>query len=174
MSLSFDDIDWETWTAQQVATLLFVIRDGNILLIHKKRGIGAGKINGPGGRVGLGEQPIEAAVREVVEELRVTPVGVERIGEVLFQVRGDISIHIHVFRASDCVGAPQETDEAVPLWTPLDQIPFDQMWDDDRLWFPYLLEGQPFQMRTLFDGEVMIGHQLVPLPGTGSIPAPRG
>jgi 8-oxo-dGTP diphosphatase len=43
---------------------LFVIRDGHILLIHKKRGLGAGKINGPGGRIDLGESPQECAVRK--------------------------------------------------------------------------------------------------------------
>jgi len=34
---------------------LFVIRAGQMLLIHKKRGLGAGKINGPDGRLDLGE-----------------------------------------------------------------------------------------------------------------------
>ncbi|MBT4161861.1 MAG: NUDIX hydrolase, partial [Gammaproteobacteria bacterium] len=44
-------IDWENWEPEEVATLLFVVRDGRVLLIRKKRGLGAGKINGPGGRL---------------------------------------------------------------------------------------------------------------------------
>ncbi|MGD2110491.1 MAG: NUDIX domain-containing protein, partial [Phycisphaerae bacterium] len=63
--------DWSTWRPRQTATLLFVIRAGEILLIRKKRGLGAGKINGPGGRVDPGETPREAAIREVQEELHV-------------------------------------------------------------------------------------------------------
>ncbi len=45
-----DKYDWNDWNGEVVATLLFVIQDGNILLIEKKRGHGAGKVNGPGGK----------------------------------------------------------------------------------------------------------------------------
>ena len=157
---NFDSIDWATWTPAEQATLLFVVDDDKVLLIEKKRGIGAGKINGPGGRVDQGESPMEAAVREVEEELRVTPIGVRKVGEVLFQVLDGVSIRIHVFRAEDCRGEPTETEEAVPMWTPLDTIPFDRMWEDDHLWFPRVLSGPPFEMRTLFDGDKMVGHDL--------------
>jgi 8-oxo-dGTP diphosphatase len=39
--------------AEDGATLLFAIRDNPVLCIRKKHGLGAGKINGPGG-LGLG------------------------------------------------------------------------------------------------------------------------
>jgi hypothetical protein len=44
-------IDWATWQPSQRATLLFILREEKILLIHKLRGFGAGKINGPGGKI---------------------------------------------------------------------------------------------------------------------------
>ena len=40
----FDAIDWEAWEPRERATLLFVIRGGMMLLIHKKKGLGAGKM----------------------------------------------------------------------------------------------------------------------------------
>lgn len=43
------------WTPDILATLMFVVQDGKILLIRKKRGIGAGKVNGPGGKFEPGE-----------------------------------------------------------------------------------------------------------------------
>jgi 8-oxo-dGTP diphosphatase len=55
-------MDWSTWTPRDRAVLLFVIRGGQALLIRKKRGLGAGKINAPGGRIEAGESPEEAAV----------------------------------------------------------------------------------------------------------------
>ena len=73
---SLEDVDWERWEPRQRATLLFVVRRDEILLIHKKRGLGAGKINGPGGRLEPGETPLACAIREVEEELCVTPEGV--------------------------------------------------------------------------------------------------
>ena len=38
----FEDIDWATWKPVETATLVFVQRDDEILLIRKKRGLGAG------------------------------------------------------------------------------------------------------------------------------------
>jgi 8-oxo-dGTP diphosphatase len=158
--MNFDDVDWSTWTPQQRATLLFVIRDGQILLIHKKRGLGAGKINGPGGRIDPGETPEQCAVREVQEELLVTPTGLKAGGELLFQFVDGLSLHGYVFTATGCNGEPRETDEAVPLWTPLDRIPYERMWADDRIWLPLMLEGCPFTGRFLFDKDAMLGYDV--------------
>ena len=155
-----EDVDWENWQAQQPATLLFVVREGQVLLIKKKRGLGAGKINGPGGRLDSGESPLQGAIREVQEELGVTPLDVEYCGELSFQFVDGLSIHVAVFRAADCEGAPQETAEAVPLWTPLEQIPFEKMWADDRHWIPLMLARQKFRGRFLFDGEAMLGYEI--------------
>ena len=65
--------DWSTWTPKDTATLLFVLRGDEVLLIRKKRGLGAGKYNGPGGRLEPGETALACAVREVEEELCITP-----------------------------------------------------------------------------------------------------
>ena len=158
---SVAEIDWQNWRPVDKGTILFVINDAQILLIHKKRGLGAGKINGPGGRLDDGETPSECAVREVEEELRISPTGVTEGGELQFQFIDGYSIHVWVFRASGFVGTPEETDEADPLWTPIDEIPYDRMWPDDRIWLPLLLEGQPFLGRFVFDGDVMLDHHLI-------------
>jgi 8-oxo-dGTP diphosphatase len=155
-----EEIDWKAWVPQQRATLLFVIRGGQILLIRKKRGLGAGKINGPGGRIDPGETPLEAAIREVQEELCVTPTGVRDCGELRFQFLDGLSIHGYVFTATDCDGEPQETEEATPLWTPIDAIPYDEMWADDWLWYPLMLAGTRFDGRFLFDGDRMLGFEV--------------
>ena len=55
--MKINDVDWSNWTPEQTATLMFVIDDNRVLLIRKKRGLGAGKINGPGGRLEEGETP---------------------------------------------------------------------------------------------------------------------
>jgi 8-oxo-dGTP diphosphatase len=144
-----------------------VIRGGYVLLIRKKRGLGQGKINGPGGRLEHGETPTEGACREVEEELRVTPTGIEHRGELSFQFVDGYSIHASVFVASGCIGDPQETDEAAPLWTPVDQIPYEQMWADDALWLPILLEGRHFAGRFVFDGDTMLSHELAEAAVTG-------
>jgi len=149
-------VDWARWSPRERATLLFVVRGGEILLIRKKRGLGAGKINGPGGRLEAGETARACAVREVEEELRVTPFRVRACGELDFQFLDGLSIHVSAFRAGGCSGEPRETAEAIPLWTPIDAIPYEQMWADDPLWLPHLLAERRFAGRFLFDGDRML------------------
>ena len=154
------DIDWDTWEAKDPATLVFVVKDGRILLIRKKRGLGAGKINAPGGRLEPGETPLEAAVREVQEELCITPLDLTYSGENLFQFVDGYSIHVHVFKAGDYEGEPTETDEASPIWSNLDAIPYEEMWEDDKLWVPLVLDGTRFYGRYLFDDDIMLDYAL--------------
>ena len=155
-----EEIDWGCWRARDPATLVFVVQNGSILLIRKKRGLGAGKINGPGGRVEPGESPMEAAVREAEEELTITPLGLRFAGQNRFQFIDGYSIHVHVFSASDYRGEPRETAEAVPLWYPTDGIPYHEMWEDDRLWIPHLLEGRHFNGRYVFEGDTLLDYRL--------------
>lgn len=150
---SISPINWKTWTGEMLATLVFIIRDGQVLLIEKKRGLGAGKINGPGGKIDPGETPLEAAIRETQEELHVTPIHPKKIGELQFSMTDCPDIHCHVYRADDFIGTPTETDEAVPVWTSLDAIPYERMWEDDRYWLPLLLDNQTFIGRFIFEGE---------------------
>jgi 8-oxo-dGTP diphosphatase len=160
MAARFEDIDWTAWTPHEQATLLFVRQADRVLLIRKKRGLGAGKINGPGGRIDPGESPRECAIREVQEELLITPIGVEARGELAFQFVDGYALYVHVFSAIGREGEPQETDEAAPFWFRLDAIPFDEMWADDRLWFPHLLSGAFFRGRFLFAGDTLLGHEI--------------
>jgi 8-oxo-dGTP diphosphatase len=154
------DIDWVNWKPTERATLLFVIRDGRILLIHKKRGLGAGKINGPGGRLEPGETPLACAIREVQEELRINAKDVRWAGTLRFQFADGYSLHGEVFTAGDFEGTPTETDEAIPLWFKLDELPYGRMWADDKLWMPLMLAGRKFDGRFIFDGETMLDAEV--------------
>ncbi len=160
LPLRASDLDWKAWKPRERATLVFVLRDRHVLLIHKKRGLGAGKINGPGGRLEPGESAEACACRELEEELHVSPVGLLAMGELLFQFLDGYGLHCTVFRASDCVGDPVETDEATPLLTPVDAIPYDRMWADDSLWLPLLLAGVRFRGRFVFDRDTMLDHDV--------------
>ena len=142
--------NWAIWQPRVRATLLFIVREGKILLIRKKRGFGAGKINGPGGKVDSDETPLQSALRETFEELGVTPLDTEQRGVTV------ISGRVHDFE-----GEPRETDEAAPLWTPLDAIPYDKMWADDRYWLPLLIHGARFTGFFEFDGEQLLHRKVV-------------
>ena len=152
---------WNNWQPRERATLCFLIQDGKILLIRKKRGLGAGKINGPGGRIEPSEEPHECAVRETSEEVGLTPLDVQNRGELHFQFADGYSLHCTVFVAYEYTGELVETDEALPIWTPLESIPYEEMWADDIHWLPGVVSGGTFRGYFHFDGEKMLSKYLV-------------
>ena len=156
------DIEWSSWQAKDPATLVFVFRDDEILLINKKTGLGKGKVNGPGGKVEPGETPEAAAVRECHEELNIRVSKLEYCGEHRFQFVDGYSIHVWAYRTRDFEGIPTESREASPLWTRMDQIPFEKMWEDDKYWLPMVIRGERFQARWIFDGDHMVDYEIVP------------
>jgi 8-oxo-dGTP diphosphatase len=157
---SLDAVDFDRWRPDSVATLLFVVRGGEILLIRKLRGHGAGKINGPGGMVERGETPRACALREIEEEVAVAALGEYPLVELRFQNTDGSSMLGFAFRADACRGIPRETAEAVPFWCPLDRVPYDSMWDDDRIWLPYLYDGTPLIGEFLMHDDRLIAHRL--------------
>ena len=140
-------------------TLALATRDGNILLGMKKRGFGAGRWNGFGGKVKAGESLEAAAKRETVEECGIDIIALEAVGIHEFEFSskpGDV-LEVHVFRIDAWNGEPVETEEMRPKWFPIQAIPYDQMWPDDRLWLPFFLEGKKFRTRFLFgEGDIVL------------------
>ena len=157
-------IDWTTWIPRERANLCFIVKDGRVLLIRKKRGLGAGKINAPGGKLEPGETALDSAIRETREEIGVTPLQVVERGVVRFQFTDGYSLHCTVFLAAGLAGSPIETAEAVPMWFALDAVPYSEMWEDDQHWLPHVLGGGTMQGWFEFDGERMLSMRVEKLP----------
>lgn len=147
--------------------LCFVLDEAGrrVLLIAKKRGMGAGKWNGPGGKLEAGETSAQAAVRETREETGISPVGACQVGLLEFRfAQGSSSWdnNCRIFRALDHAGTlGPETDECAPAWVPLNAIPYEQMWEDDRSWLPSLLAGRPFHRVYVFGADDVLKGELV-------------
>jgi len=157
--LNLDTID-DNWQATDKATLLFVLKEDDVLLIRKKRGLGAGKINGPGGKLEPGETPRQCAMREVREELCISVLDAQPCGELRFQFTDGYSIHVYVFTSTRFEGEPTETDEAVPLWFKRSEIPYVEMWADDRIWLPRVLDGASVTGKFIFSKDILLGHEV--------------
>ena len=154
---SLEQID-SNWEAVDKATLLFVVQNDKVLLIRKQRGLGAGKINGPGGKLESAETAQACAHREVFEELCIAVTESSNQGRLRFQFIDGYSIDVQVFVTSAYEGTPTETDEAIPLWFNIDDIPYEEMWADDRIWLPRVLSGERVDGRFLFDEDRLLEH----------------
>lgn len=153
-------IDWRVWEPTERAVLSFIRDSGKLLLIHKKKGLGAGKINAPGGRIAPGETPRQAAIRETIEEVHMEPKNPQKRGELFFQFKDGYKLHGEVFFSTEFTGTPDETEEAGPFWCGIDDIPYDEMWEDDRYWLPLALSGTPFKAYFIFDNDRMVDKKI--------------
>ena len=147
---------------KKVLTLCLILDGQNILLGMKKRGFGAGRWNGFGGKVAEGETIEEAARREVREEAGVEVGELEKVGLLEFEFQGNPeTLEVHVFRPDGFSGEPSESEEMRPQWFAVDEIPYDDMWPDDKLWFPLFFAGKKFKGRFLFgEADVILKQEL--------------
>lgn len=151
------DYDWTTYTPDDRAVLCFLRRDpDDVLLIRKKRGLGAGKINAPGGKLEDGETPQHTAIRETEEEVGLRPEDPAHHGTLRFAFTDGYRLEVSVFVAYTWSGVLTETDEAVPFWVTEEKIPFHEMWEDDAFWLPEILGGSSVEAEMLFDEDRML------------------
>ena len=147
-----------------VCTLL-LLRDNDavagprLLLGMKQRGFGKGKYNGFGGKVEPGESVLACALREMREEsgLGISPSDTAHVGflSFTFESTPGEELHAHVFTAQGGAhtGVPVATEEMAPRWFSLrEPLPYADMWADDALWMPLLLEGSRFRGSFHFRG----------------------
>ncbi|MCU0151419.1 8-oxo-dGTP diphosphatase [Curtobacterium poinsettiae] len=138
--------------------VVYLLRDGEagpeVLLGEKRRGLGTGRLVGPGGKRESGETAVETAVREVREEvgLRLDAVDLEARGtlDYRFPYRPSWSQVSDVFVCRRWQGDPSGSDELEPRWIPVDAVPYDAMWDDARYWLPGVLAGGNVRARFTF------------------------
>lgn len=135
-------------------TLLFLLKNNQILLAMKKRGFGAHRWNGVGGKIEPGETIERAAIRECQEEIGVTPHNLEKVAHHTFYVPNlpaSDGFICHAFTTRVWQGEPIETDEMAPKWFTYNTIPYDKMWQDDRHWLPHVLNGKKLVGKFTFD-----------------------
>lgn len=133
-----------------VGTLCYIIKYGKVLLIKRKKGIGTGLWNGPGGKVNSDEDIKDAAKRETYEEVNVVPERPVKVGMLKFHFPND-EWNVHVFVADDFDGIEKETEEAAPKWFKIDRVPYGEMWPDDKVWMPMMFGGKKFAGTVHFD-----------------------
>lgn len=150
------------------ATLCFLLeKEGvgpkRICLAMKKRGFGAGRWNGAGGKV-MGDETIEETTRrETLEEFGVQVVGLTKVARLTFQFPHNPSWDqvVHVFITSSWEGDPQESEEMQPRWFEISDIPFPEMWPDDPIWLTQVLAGKNVLATFTFgEGDVILRHEM--------------
>ena len=149
-----------TDSSLKILTLCLVCTQTHVLLAMKKRGFGAGRFNGFGGKVEPGETVEVAAAREMMEEGNIEPVSMQKVGLLTFTfLESTNELEVHVFKVIDFTGDPTESEEMKPQWFAWSDIPNKQMWVDDEYWLPFVQAGQCFTGAFLLDAPATPEHQ---------------
>ena len=147
------------------ATLCLIRNGDNLLLAMKKRGFGVGKWNGVGGKPEVTDKDIAAtAFRETKEEIGVEIEDFKKVAVLRFTFpykdqKADWDQDVHVYLATSWKGEPKETEEMKPQWFNISNLPYQEMWDDDKLWLPHVLAGKKVNAEFVFEeGEIINNH----------------
>lgn len=150
-------------------TMFSIYNDTHILLGEIiKEGKLKGMFNGFGGKVEAGESIQKAAERELQEEAGITPLDTKRRGIISFEFEeggnpfeGAPDVEMHVFSATKFEGQPSQSREMNPTWFLHGDVPYDNMWPDDRYWLPLIFQGKNFTGKFLLkDPKTIISHNL--------------
>lgn len=95
-----------------------------------------------------GEAPKTCAVREVLEETRLTVKELEQVATVHFykydrRVSPDWTVSVFLSRSFE--GIPTSGREGIVSWFNVNGLPFDEMWEDDQYWVKLALEGRKLE-----------------------------
>jgi mutator protein MutT len=143
--------------ARKQTTLCYLVRPGEVLLGMKKRGFGAGKWNGVGGKVEAGESVQDAAGRECEEEIGIVPTMLQEVGTIVFQYAdAALTTTCTIFLVSSWEGEPKESDEMQPQWFSIDSLPWDALWASDRLLLVDVLAGKTVSWQLSFDADFQL------------------
>lgn len=148
--------------ARDQLTLILVMRENYVLLGIKKTGFGIGRWNAMGGKIEIGETPLQGALRELAEESGLVATEAREVARVLVDYQQtNRKVKLHVFLVTSFSGEVIPTAELEPQWIPIDEVPYEQMWPNDIYWLPFVLKGKMIKASFVFRTEEAIVFQSV-------------
>ena len=130
-------------------TLCYIEKDGRWLMLRRDRkenDENAGKWIGVGGKFEEGESPEDCVRREVREETGLVLTRQRLRGVVTFVSDECGTEYMFVFTADEWTGELcEECAEGTLAWVEKSRVPQLDLWEGDRIFLPYLLDGEgPF------------------------------
>lgn len=135
-------------------TLSVIIKDWKILLCMKKRWFWEWFWNWAGWKLEKGETIEEAMIRELFEEtwLKTDIDWIENIWLLKFRFldKAEWNQDVNIFKINKWENEAIETEEMLPKWFNIDEIPYDKMWEDDKFWLPKVIAWEKVEFEFNF------------------------
>ncbi len=136
-------------------TLCYIERDDCYLMLHrikKENDINRDKWIGIGGGFLENESPEECIRREALEETGLTLGRLKLYSVITFEVEGNESEYIFLFKCSDFSGELTDCDEGVLEWVPKNKLYELELWEGDKI-FLRKIDGKCdfFTLKLVYD-----------------------
>ena len=124
MSISEQTISKENYKVVPRTLIFLFDGQGRVLLLkgspNKRRW--AGVFNGIGGHVEVGEDVMEAAMRELAEETGITNVALDFCGQIMIDASQEEGIALFIFKGTNLHKGSLSSEDGELMWLSLDDL----------------------------------------------------
>lgn len=142
-----------------LSVLCYAIRDGRVLMMHRRKQPNLGLWTAPGGKLEWDEAPHETCVREMREETGLTVVN-PILRAVITEVSPseDYQWMMFVYVAHDFQGDVGETHEGELAWIPMADLAALPTPQADKIFGPLVLadDGRVHELKFIYDEQIRL------------------
>lgn len=146
-----------------LATLIYAVCGGRVLLLHRSKEPNLGLWTAPGGKLEFDESPQECALRELLEETGLRGQN-PRLRALITEIspRADYQWLMFIFVTDQVEGDLLSCDgaqcpEGTLAWVPTAQVSQLPIPEADAIFFPQVMgSGPPFRAKFVYDDELGI------------------
>ncbi len=142
-----------------------IIKNGNsLLLIKADGGVNKDKWNAPNGDIQKGEAPAKAAIRVAFQQtgLYVTKVRSHGIIRLFLNGKNEYTYRLLIFSTRLFSGDLKPNIKGEARWFDYSDIPYYEMWADDKYWINLVQQEKEFDADFFFDekNETIVKYQI--------------
>lgn len=139
--------------ARKVTTLIYALRDDQVLMMHRRKEPNLGQWTAPGGKVELDESPAECAVRELYEETGLRAMGRPELRLIVTETSPlpDWQWLMFVYLLREFEGQVGQCVEGELAWVPVREVTTLPIPQADAIFFPIVIDGSPGPLSLKFE-----------------------